>query len=29
MGSKGQTLIHVDDEMLKADFMASEASYKA
>lgn len=26
---KGQTLIHVDDEMLKADFMASEASYKA
>ncbi len=27
--SKGQTLINVDDEMLKADFMASEASYNA
>jgi RND family efflux transporter MFP subunit len=26
---KGQTLIHVDDEMLKADLMASEASYNA
>lgn len=26
---KGQTLIQVDDEMLKADFTASEAAYKA
>ena len=27
--SKGQTLINVDDEMLKADFIASEAAYNA
>lgn len=26
---KGQTLISVDDEMLRADYLASEASYKA
>jgi membrane fusion protein, multidrug efflux system len=26
---KGQTLVQVDDEMLKADYMSSEASYKA